>query len=205
MKTEVVMFAGQKVYKAIRAAVKYLRDEATGYYHLLDPVDIAVSGANCGGVNFDNGVFHVVSPDKNNVVFHVAPFAAASKYWNGPSVVKDYNDGRIEASLIHDLIWTWDKQIAEENGMTVSEVHEWSNKHLGAMWREYAHAKPVSDRASHIKSWFAANVCNCWLSRVWRRIVCLFFVSLIGGCSGCINVPDWEVNPGAVHFEGPTK
>ena len=205
MKAQTVIVAGKAIHKALKQAVKYLRDEASGNYALLERVEISVSGYGCGGVNFDNGIFQIVSEDPNSVKFCVSPFIASTGYWNGPSVVKDYDDGRIEASLIHDLIWTWDKQIAETNGMTVNAVHLWSNLHLGAMWREYAHAKPVNHTASHIKSWIAANVCNCWLSRIWRRVVCLFVVSMFGGCAGCINIPEWEVIPTAVNFEGPAK
>ena len=49
MKTATVIIAGKTVYKVLNHAVKYLRDEASGHYALLEPVDVAVSGEGAGG------------------------------------------------------------------------------------------------------------------------------------------------------------
>ena len=203
MKTAVIVAAGKAVYKAVNHAVKYLRDEASGHYALLEPVDVAVSGEGAGGVNWSNHVLQIVSIDEDNVRFHAEPFAATTGYWNGPSVVADFDDGRIEASLFHDLIWTWADEIAEANGMTAEEVRTWSNKHLAIMWREYGNGKGCKPWAVRFKAWAAANLCNSWAARWWRRLTVLaLLATMIGGCAGCLQIPDWTVtDAGEVVYE----
>lgn len=205
MKTSTVIIAGKALGKVVNRAVKYFRDEASGNYALLEPVEISVSGEGAGGVNWRNDVLEIVSANADAVTFRVVPFPASTGYWNGPSVVADFDDGRIEASLFHDLIWTWSAEIAEANGMTEAELLTWSNLHLAVMWREYGKRHGAWGWAVRFKSWLAANVCGSWLSRVWRRIVSLVMVSLmIGGCAGCIGIPDWTVDDaGAVEYEKP--
>lgn len=205
MKTATMIVAGKAVYKAVNHAVKYLKDEASGHYALLSPVHVAVSGEGAGGVNWANHILQIVSIDDDNVRFHAEPFAATTRFWNGPSVVKDFDDGRIEASLFHDLIWTWADEIAEANGMTAEEVRTWSNKHLAVMWREYGKRHGALGWAVRLKSWAAANVCNSALARWWRKIIALaVLASLVGGCSGCIGVPGWTVDDASeVVYEQP--
>ncbi len=205
MKTAVIVASGRTVYKALNHAVKYLRDEASGYYALLEPADVCVSGDGAGGVNWSNHVLQIVSNDDDNVRFRAEPFAATTGYWNGPSVIADYDDGRIEASLFHDLIWTWADEIAEANGMTADEVRTWSNKHLAIMWREYGKQKGCIPWAVRMKTWLAAQVVNSWLAKVWRKLtVLVLLASMVGGCGGCLDIPDWTVtDAGAVEYETP--
>jgi len=205
MKTSTVIIAGRALAKVVNHAVKYFRDEASGNYALLEPVEISVSGAGAGGVNWRNDVLEIESANTDTVTFRVMPFAATTRYWNGPSVVADFDDGRIEASLIHDLIWTWSAEIAEANGMSETELLTWSNLHLAVLWREYGKRKGCKALAVRFKSWLAANVCGSWLSRVWRRIVALVMISLmLGGCSGCIGIPGWTVDDASeVIYEQP--
>lgn len=195
MKTSTVIIAGKALAKVVNHAVKYLKDEASGNYALLEPVEISVSGAGAGGVNWRNDVLEISSTNTDTVTFRAMPFPASTGYWNGPSVVVDFDDGRIEASLFHDLIWTWSAEIAEANGMTETELLTWSNLHLAVLWREYGKRKGCRALAVRFKSWLAANVCGSWLSRAWRRIVSMVILSLmLGGCSGCIGIPDWTVD-----------
>ena len=195
MKTAVIVAAGRTAYKALNHAVKYLRDEASGHYALLEPADVCVSGEGAGGVNWSNHVLKIVSIDDDNVRFRAEPFAATTGYWNGPSVVADFDDGRIEASLFHDLIWTWADEIAEANGMTEAELLTWSNLHLAVMWREYGKRKGCIPWAVRMKTWLAAQVVNSWAARWWRRLTVLaLLATMLGGCSGCIGIPDWTVD-----------
>ena len=205
MKTAVIVEAGRTIYKVLNHAVKYLRDEASGHYALLAPVDVAVSGEGAGGVNWSNHVLQIVSIDEDNVRFRAEPFAATTGYWNGPSVVKDYDDGRIEASLFHDLIWTWADEIAEANGMTAEDVRTWSNKHLVIMWREYGNGKGCIPWAVRAKSWLAAQLCDSWAARWWRKLTVLaLLATMMGGCAGCLQIPDWTVtDAGAVEYAKP--
>lgn len=205
MKTAMLVEGGKIVYKAVNHAVEYLKDEASGQYALLAPVHVMVSGDGAGGVNWANHVLQIVSIDDDNVRFHAEPFAATTCYWNGPSVVKDFDDGRIEASLFHDLIWEWSAEIAEANGMSEAELLTWSNKHLAIMWREYGNGKGCIPWAVRAKSWLAAQLCDSWAARWWRRLTVLaLLATMMGGCAGCLQIPDWTVtDAGAVVYEKP--
>jgi hypothetical protein len=205
MKTATVIIAGKALGKVVNHAVKYLKDEASGHYALLEPADVCVSGEGAGGVNWSNHVLQIVSIDDDNVRFRAEPFAASTGYWNGPSVVADFDDGRIEASLFHDLIWTWADEIAEANGMSETELLTWSNLHLAIMWREYGRRHGCKALAVRAKSWLAAQLCDSWLAKVWRKLtVLVLLATMLGGCAGCLQIPDWTVtDAGEVVYEQP--
>ena len=57
----------------------------------------------------------------------------------------------------------------------------------------------------NLKSWLAANVCESWLSRVWRRLTALAIVVSISGCSGCLQIPDWTVTDASAVEYSPSQ
>lgn len=200
--------------KTGRKIIKYLRDEASNNYALLEPVEFYITGKGCGLIpRFQNEFFEIesgIAVDDDDVEYCriiIQAFPASAKIWNGPSVVTDIDDGRIEASLIHDLIWQFVDDIARATGIRKSKIRTWSNRLLIFLWREYADAKGKGGKVTDAKAWLAGNVCNSPMAALWRWITCWVLVALVAGCtgcSGCIGVPDdWELqNPPSVVWEG---
>ena len=203
---------GKIGYKAGRKIVKYLRDEASKNYSLLEPVTFRITGKGCGLIPyFKNDFLEIVSgidaEGKEFCEIRIQAFPANLKLWNGPSVISDIDDGRIEASLIHDLIWQFIKEISKQSGISQGKIRTWSNRILIFVWQEYADEKNKDGKATAFKAWLAGNVCNSPWAALWRWITCLVllaFVAGCAGCAGCIGVPDdWElVNPPSVIWEG---
>lgn len=209
MNKEVKSFAvsvGKVSFKIGKDFVKSLKSESKRYYALLKPVSIMIVGKNAGGIDWSNDVFEIDSIGNDAVMLTVQPFSEDTHYWNGPSVIDDIDDGRIEASLFHDLIWEWSKDIAQDNNLTNDQVLTWSNKLLAVIWRAYADKKGKLNSSVKFKSWCAANVCNCVLAKLWKRIVSIIAITfLVTACDACLSIPDWDVETDTIEMLTPEQ
>lgn len=187
--------------KAGRKIIKYLRDEASKNYALLEPVTFRITGTGVALIpHFKNDFLEIISGVEDGVEFceiRIQAFPASLKLWNGPSVISDIDDGRIEASLIHDLIWQFIRSISKQSGISKGKIRTWSNRILIFVWREYAEEKNKDGKATLFKAWLAGNVCNSPWAALWRWITCWVLVAILAGCAGCagcIGVPDdWQL------------
>lgn len=189
--------------KAGRKIIKYLRDEASKNYALLEPVKFRITGTGVALIpHFKNEFLEIISgidaEGKEFCEIIIQAFAANLKLWNGPSVISDIDDGRIEASLIHDLIWQFIRSISKQSGISKGKIRTWSNRILIFVWQEYAEVKGKDGNTTSFKAWLSGNVCNSRWAAIWRWLTCWTLVfglaCLTGGCGGCINVPDdWQL------------
>lgn len=191
-------------YRIGSTIAEYLKKDNLRYYELLEPVSISVHGPGAGGINWSNDTLTIDSPDKDTVTFTVQPFAAETHYWNGPSVVRDIDDGRIEASLVHDLIWEWAGEIASANNVKVDDLIRWSNLHLAVLWRAYGKEKGCNALALRVKTWLAANVCSSFLARLWKRLIVVIVLASLGYTTGCVAIPEWTSDTPTLNYTPPT-
>ena len=187
------------VTTAICVALSYVRDDLRARYALLEPVCIALSGDGVCIGDAECGPLRITShPDSGLVVLEASPFPADTGYWNGPNVIPDHlRDGSFEASLWHDLIWTFCGDIAVQTGKSAAEILEWSNGILASAWRYYGRELyGRSESAGRRRGWLAYQICRigAWIKRFFVRISCMALAAgLLAGCNGCANPPDWEV------------
>ena len=182
------------VTSAICVALHYVRDDL---YALSAPARLVLSGVGVCIGDAECGPLRITShPDSGRVVLEASPFPAESGYWNGPNVIPDHlRDGSFEASLWHDLIWTFCGDIAVQTGKSAAEILEWSNGILAAALRYYG--RELYGRSDgRRRGWLAYQICRigAWIKRFFVRISCMALAAgLLAGCNGCANPPDWEV------------
>lgn len=164
------------MYTATTPPISY-RLVCRQHYALLEPISLTIEGPHAGGISWSNETLTITSTRPDCVTFSIRPFDAATHYWNGPSIVADFNDGRIEASLVHDLLWEWAPEIAAANHIPLRRFLRWTNLHLAILWRAYGAKKGRSSLSLRIKTWIAAILCSSLLARLWKCIMRL--------CSRC--------------------
>ena len=214
MNIQAAITAGKGAIKIGRMIVKYLKDDYGHWLGIGQTVTFDVSGVGCGGVNFANPILRILSLDADHVSFTVHPFDPASHFWNGASLVKDadqgkrYDDGRTEASLVHDLIAEWLVKIAAHNGKTQDEISDWADKILAVMWRAYGRKKKRDGFWLNLKTKIAMNLCG-WKTprKIWSALFRVAVVALIGlSMAGCDDVPDWDsTTPDIIYYSGSTN
>lgn len=178
--------------------VKYVWDDLSHSYALLNRVELTVRGVGCGIGVAEAGPLRIEGEAGGKVCHLVCePFGGEARLWNGPNVIPDtLQDGSMEASLWHDLIWTYCSSIAKQTGKSEADILAWSNGILSAAWVAYGAARGKDARGSRVKAYIAYNVCRlgAWIKRGWLRIAgCVAVCAL---CGGCIAPPDWDAEPG---------
>jgi len=190
--------------KLARYMWDYIVIDQTVSYKLNVPVFVAFEGPGIGMGNFDNGILKITSvKGQNNVQLYANPFEANTHYWNGPDLIpNDWEDGSMEASLWHDLICQFKKQIAKAFKTSVRKVIAWANGILSAAWRGYSkiykHPKLVN-----LKAKIAYRVCQIgypiyapiqWIrKKIGRLLMLALLATVISGCAGCSPEPDWHM------------
>lgn len=205
---------GKEVIKYTKRGVKYLVADYTSYLALLSDKPFNFSGAGCGILDFSNNVIEIQSVGHDQVKIMIHKFPASSKLWNGASIIHDawqgkkYDDGRTEASLLHDVIWSYATFIAAANHMTVDEVKEWANNLLAITWRAYAKAKGRDGAWVDFETYAAKNICGSSVSRFWSwvmrtfTLITIIFSLTLAGCEKWTDVPDWQLdNTDEVHYQ----
>ena len=187
------------VVAAVSAAVKYIKTDLGSRYGLEKEAHCTIRGEGVGIGSASAGPLRIESEKGGNRVrLTASPFAADTGYWNGPNVIPDnLGDGSLEASLWHDLIWTFCDELAAQLGMTRAQLLAWSNGVLAAAWRGYGKRKYGRSEASgRRRGWLAYNVCRigAWIKALWLKLCCMALATaLLAGCDGCATPPDWEV------------
>ena len=179
----------------INAVLRYVRDDLSARYGLEKEAHCTIRGEGVGIGSASAGPLRIESEKGGNRVrLTASPFAADTGYWNGPNVIPDnLGDGSLEASLWHDLIWTFCDELAAQLGMTRAQLLAWSNGVLAAAWRGYGARRGRSPR---ILPYLGYNVCRigAWIKALWLKLCCMALATaLLAGCDGCATPPDWEV------------
>ncbi len=181
---------------------KYFVSDNRRQYALLEPVRMVLEGEGIAEIkgkliDFKNHVLSLKNEGRNRLIVDIQPFAASSGYWNGPNIIFDIDDGRMEGSLVHDLVWHFSKAVKAALEVRERDVRRWSNKIFAVVWREYAKEKGLVGKGAGVKSWISASACHPAIARIWKQVRKLFLLALVvatQGCSGCLNIPDdWEV------------
>lgn len=182
-----------KLIKALSDYVTdYIKDDMSAKYGLNKEVSATFLGGGIGIGTCTVGVLTIESiPGGDSVKLTSKPFPPDSKLWNGPNIIPDtWDDGSMEMSLWHDLIWVYAKDIGKALNMSEQEVMKWGNGILVAAWKGYASMYYGKDR--NLLSKIAYRICELG-RRFWRFIVCLVVVAMLAGCDGCTAIPDWEM------------
>lgn len=199
----------RKVYKYAGMVVDYIRDDQSARLGLLAPVRMVIEGPGVGIGDFasPDGIFKMVSPTVNRLEMDFATFPAdKNSPWNGPDVIKnDLAGGSLPASLPHDLICKWKKEIAAALGISVEEVWVWASGVLAAVWQAYGGDNP----RTKAESWLGYQLTRIfgkpyrWIKRQLALILLLSALAILPGCAGCA-APDWYVVEGTpvVSIEG---
>ena len=212
MNTETVIAFGKTVVKYGKAGVKYLKEDYSHWTGLDEPVTIEVYSKGVGRFNFENETLKITSPHSDCVILHSETFASSAHYWNLASIIKDAkekggeDDGRDEASLFHDLIDTFNADIAKANNTTSKDVSDWSDGVLTIIWRSYGKKKGKDGWWLNLNTKAALNVCRSRLRGLWGRIVGVIVIAL--SClliSGCDDVPDGYSTTPDIHYTTTTN
>lgn len=183
--THTVVKIGTQIYD-------YIRDDQTAKLGLLQPVRIVVEGPGVGIGDFQSPdrLFTMFADTINKVTFLHAPFPPDSHSpWNGPDgIPNDWAGGSLPASLTHDFICLYLKQIASELELTEDEVWEWAASILSGIWEHYGN----STTQAKTESWFAYNIVRnirrpyYWLKRKLGFASIILLAITLTGCSGCL-------------------
>ena len=178
----------------------YIRDDQTAKLGLLRPVRIVVEGPGVGIGNFEapDGLFSITSPTINRVELDHLPFPADEfSQWNGPDGLPNtWKGGVLPASLPHDKICTWIKEIAAKLGLTEDEVWVWASGILSTVWEFYGGSTPQAKTESWFAYYITRNVRRPykWIKRRLGFSSILILALVSTGCSGCLDPrPDWHV------------
>lgn len=180
----------KKSLNLVKVGIEYVEHDNQVSLGLRRPQWIGFKGPGIGRGNFDNGILKISSDVGGDTVrLDAAIFRAIMRIWNGPDGIKNtVKDGRLEASLWHDLVWYFAKNIAAAWGCSVLEVLDWANGLFHAAWKEYGEMYPSAKfvpqkaRVAYGVTHFAAP----WYHR-FKQIFGLSLVVLCicGGCQGC--------------------
>jgi len=187
--------------------IDYLEYDQSVAFGLKRPAYATFSGIGIGIGCFQNDVLQIVS-EKGGGTLKLAckAFSAELRIWNGPDLIpNDWDDGSMEASLWHDLLWNYRKSIAKVCGMTEQEVMKWANGVLSSAWEGYARMYHKEAMLVPQKAKAAWNITEIGrrVYHPFKKIVTAvrgWFVlavvcsSLLAGCGGCSTPPDWHMD-----------
>lgn len=212
MNITTVITVGKTVVKFAQEGVKYLKEDYSHWTGLEEPVTIEVYSKGIGRFNFANDTLSITSPNSDCVILHSERFSADSRYWNLASIVKDAHekggcdDGRDEGSLFHDLIDTFNSDIAKANQTTGQVISDWSDKILAIVWRSYGKKKGKDGWRLNVKTKLALNACGSFLRKYWSKIAGLFVISFsLFFVTGCDEVPDGHSTTPDIHYTTVTN
>ena len=184
-----------------KAGIEYIEHDNQVMLGLTKPQWIGFRGTAIGRGNFDNGWLRITSKKGGSIVrLDADTFRAVLKFWNGPDVIQNnLKDGSLEASLWHDLIWVFAKEIATAWGCSDLDVMLWANGLFHAAWKNYGKMYP-SARLVNQKARIAYGVVTFsapWYHRLKKVFgLAVVLLCVCGGCDGCAlfeTPPDVEV------------
>ena len=212
MNATMVITVGKTVVKFAQEGVKYLKEDYSHWSSLEEPVTIEVYSKGIGRFNFANDTLSITSPNSDCVILHSERFPADSRYWNLASIIKDAHekggcdDGRDEGSLFHDLIDTFNSDIAKANQTTGQVISDWSDKILAIVWRSYGKKKGKDGWWLNVKTKLALNACGSFLRKYWSKIAGLFIISFsLFFVTGCDDVPEGYSTTPDIHYTTVTN
>ena len=190
-----------KVLLAVKIAttiLKWIRADGKNRYALLKRHTTRIKAEGIGLYQFDNGTYKIESPTPDETIITAEPFSADTGYWDGASMTWDMSlfdsktprkDGLFEASLDHDLSFTFAEEIAKANDTTVEEVHAWANRVLQLEMKHYAKISSKVERGIIRRLLdFGATRYSAIKKLIGRFLPVLAAVAvgaLVAGCVGC--------------------
>lgn len=196
-----------------KEAYAYIKDDQLVSYSLLQPAYIRFSGKDIGIGNWDNGILKIVSKKGGDeVCMYASPFSGSLRLWNGPDLIPNRDkkkgkdgdgDGRMEASLWHDLIWFFSPFIAKDLELSEQDVLAWANGLLPNAWKGYAEWYPDA-RFVKTKAHLGYNATELgrpvyhpfkrFVNMVRGWFLLAIVASLLAGCEvGCKSAPEWKM------------
>ena len=186
----------ERSFKVILAArilagvIRYFKDDQRKKYALLARHTSHIHAEGIGRFSFKNDQMQILSPTPDDTIVVVEPFPAESGLWNGPDLLPNkLKDGTFEASLNHDLIWAFAREIAAKNGTTEVDVKLWSNQIFELEQRYYAKVKIRAERKliRRALDWGAKHYSRikAMLGRLFLALVAALAVGAAAGCAGC--------------------
>lgn len=185
------------VLQTALAAFKYIYDDQTKSYGLNGPVHLAIRGTGIGIGQFKtpDGVFRFTSVSTDMVTFDITAFSANLKYWNGPDFIPNGKYRSMLASLFHDFIWEFAKDIAEALDMTEDQVRDWGDGILYCVWM-WASKDSVTGKIEAHLAWHIIQTLSpvyLFVKSPFRGASCLLVVvAMSAQIPGC-PPNDWEV------------
>lgn len=197
--------------KIAATIIKWVRADGKNRYGLAKRHVTRIKADGIGLYQFDNGTYKIESPTPNETIITAEPFDPDTGYWDGSSMTWDMSlfdhkvprkDGLFEASLDHDLTFTFAEEIARANDTTVKEVHTWANRVLQLEMKHYAKISSKVERGiiRRILDFGATRYSAA--KKLFGRLFCALAITgaavAVGGCIGC----NWdELDEGEVEAD----
>jgi len=208
--------AAKKAIDKVRDFISYIEKDQEVMLGLREPVWIEFTGKHICRKDFYNGLLCISNNySENKVRLDISAFSALLRIWNGPDLIDNWVlDGRLEASLWHDVIWVYAIEIATAWNCSVEDVLEWANSLFYAAWKYYGELYPES-KFVPIKARVAYGIVSFaspWYHKFKKFLVKLgimsvlvFTLGMCVGASGCSIFgppPDSQVTGSSGTFEG---
>lgn len=206
--------------KIAATIIKWIKADRKNRYGLAKRHTTRIKAEGIGRFNFDNGVYKIESPTPDETTITAEPFDPETGYWDGSSMTWDMSffdpnvprkDGLFEASLDHDLTFTFAKEIANANDTTVEEVHAWANRVLQLEMKHYAKISSKVERGiiRRLLDFGAGYYSRIkkFVGKILPVLAAMAVGALVAGCIGCNfdELDEGEVEADPIEWTRPAE
>lgn len=202
--------------KAGKEIIEYLEHDQMVMLGMRREQWATLSGPGIGMGYYADDVLTIDSTlGGNSVNLRSRPFAAETQNWNGPDIISNtLDDGSLESSFWHDLIFGRKAKIAKAWGITEEQVMHWANGILAGAWKGYAALYPDPKKVDfRVKvAYRTIEYGHPWyypakriLERIYKAVVLVALITCVAGCTnGCIDPPDYKLEASSGIMGGDT-